>query len=129
MEALLAEEAEEKRKKDKQRERRARKKEKNRAEKAGEEKQADDSMPEPVPEEEEEESSAKQAAVPSHLQIWLHKLHNLQKRAIFSAKFWRARSRLYRNRFLQVNYKICIWQHFSGSTRSAHFCTAPNSAI
>jgi len=25
--------------------------------------------------------------------------------------------------------KICVWQHFSSSTRFAHFCTAPNSTF
>ena len=41
------------------------------------------------------------------------------------AKFWRARSRLCRNRFLQVNN--IILQEFSISTRLAHFCTGPDS--
>ena len=36
------------------------------------------------------------------------------------ANFWRARSRLYQN---EICKKICVWQHFSSSTRYASFCT------
>ena len=42
-------------------------------------------------------------------------------------KLWKARSRLYRRRFLQPNTHFAAFCHFSRSSRFANLCTAPTS--